>query len=728
MAPSSMDSTVGESRRPAQSDLDPRGEIHLPIGLPNAVDTLKTFVEAEGCFSPGFGSYGICFWLHDIEGKRLFAPTMKDLRCERGLSPEGFPIPWSEWDAAGVRVRSEVCQVRRASPAGEFQVVAVRVRLANPSRTERRVALFAALRPLGPAGWAVKALETGGDDAALLADGHPALVASQAASAAGVSCIDDVGRHALAGDVPPERAARSPDGDCSGALRFDMTLPANGVRELGFVCPVLPGRRAVGHAWAPGGENNYRETARLNPDEGGQLQPDPGLDGLRGLRVEALFDEARRYWKERIGRVALNLPDPRWNQAFAAIAGHVALCLNEGAPDVSAINYTTFNRDGVYNVNILQKAGVDELAVEAVEHFLAHPFNGRPYPEADNPGQDLWILGQQWLFTKDRAWLERVYPAARKLAALIRYVRTTPEPHWVELDGLRFGDEVPIDRRHQLEPGSCDGRHPEYTEAFDVAGLRAAAELAGALGLEAEAVAHRTLAEELFARYDRRFGSELANGYGRYCVLWPCRLYPLGKGKGFDRFRSVGRQKPNGWRYFPLATAHQGLLAGHREAAYGTLEEHLAHPQMRGWYVLDEGGDSGVGGWDRVRTTWNGKVAMPHGWAVAEFFLLLRDSLAFEDEGRLVLLGGVPEAWFRPQSAWSFAGLPTHFGRCGVTVTPDGNNAVLSLTGAMRSGRVALRLPATIEAVRRDGRLPERDGNGDVLLPADVREVVLERR
>ena len=36
--------------------LDPRGEIHIPIGIANSLDTLKTFVEAEGNFSPGGGA------------------------------------------------------------------------------------------------------------------------------------------------------------------------------------------------------------------------------------------------------------------------------------------------------------------------------------------------------------------------------------------------------------------------------------------------------------------------------------------------------------------------------------------------------------------------------------------------------------------------------------------------------------------------------------------------
>lgn len=49
----------------AAGPLDPRGKTHIPIGVPNTLDTLKTFVEAEGNFSPGVGSYRVYFWLYD---------------------------------------------------------------------------------------------------------------------------------------------------------------------------------------------------------------------------------------------------------------------------------------------------------------------------------------------------------------------------------------------------------------------------------------------------------------------------------------------------------------------------------------------------------------------------------------------------------------------------------------------------------------------------------------
>jgi hypothetical protein len=510
-------------------------------------------------------------------------------------------------------------------------------------------------------------------------------------------------------------------------------LKAGATTELGFVCPVLPGRRAVGHQWDGTSPLAQFDLNAPNPAEGGELQPDPGLDYYRQIAVDTLFTEATNYWRELAGRTRVAVPDPRWPQALAAIVGHAALEMNEGAPDVTVVNYNVFNRDGVYVANILQKFGRFDLAEQAIDNFLTHPFNGRVQVEADNPGQVLWVMGQHWLFSRDRRWLDRTYPAAAKLAAMIRYYRTTPGPHYVKATSLEVGDSLPPDRqdekpaqrRQTLKPGSCDGHHPEYTEAFDIAGLRAAAVLARAVGQAADADAADGLAVRLLDDYGRRFGTRLPASYGSYCVLWPCRLFPFHEGTASEQFRGVGTQSPTGWRYFPLATAHQGLLAGNREAGWGTLEKHLAHEQMAGWYAFDEGGRSGAGGWRHYRTRWNPDVAMPHGWAIAELWLLMRDSLAFEDGERLVLFGGVPAGWFTDRNGMTIEKLPTHFGPLGVRCRYAEGTLRLELSSECRPpAGFVLRLPTTFEATATSGNTPlARSPNGDIRIPSGTATV-----
>jgi hypothetical protein len=106
--------------------LDPRGTLHIPIGILDTVDALKTFVEAAGNFSPGCGSYRLYFWVFDHTTGKLIAPTMKDLSCTHGLTPEGYLISWSAWRAGELTVKTSVCEVQRRSPAGPIFVVGPR--------------------------------------------------------------------------------------------------------------------------------------------------------------------------------------------------------------------------------------------------------------------------------------------------------------------------------------------------------------------------------------------------------------------------------------------------------------------------------------------------------------------------------------------------------------------------------------------------------------------------
>ena len=725
---------LGAFAYPVTGSLDPRGRIHIPIGIPNTVDTLKTFVEAEGNFSPGVGSYGIYFWLFDRDAGKLVAPTLEAVPVRQGLAEGGLLIPWSEWQAGDIIVRTELCEAAIDAGGGQVFVVAARARLSNRGAGQRNVALYVALRPLGPAGWAVRQLQVD-DSGAFLVDGHTAIWADRKPARAGVLATDTVGALALGGRVPDTQAAHSETGDCSGAMLFDCVLPPGLAHQIGLVCPVLAGRRAARHHWVDLHFDALADVAELNPKEGGIPQPDPGLAFFRDLRVDTLFINAADFWNRFLEGIEIRMPDPRWGESLRVILAHAAMCMNEGAPDVAVVNYNVFNRDGMYIANIMQKAGRAALSRQILDYFVAHPFNGRAYPEADNPGQILWAIYQHWLLTRDEQWLRGIFPSVRKIAGMIRYYRTAPGPHWVGAGTLAYGEEVPAAQRQELKPGSCDGFHPEYTEAFDIAGLRGAAELAEALGNAGQAAEWRTLAESLFAAYDAKFGGNLAHGYGSYTVLWPCRLYPANGGKASEQFRNTGRQSPQSWRYFPLATAHQGLLAGNREAGHGTLEVHLAHEQMRGWYAFDEGGGSGSGGWHRLRTTWpcdrnkpgaNESVAMPHGWAIAEFWLLLRDSIVFEDGASLVLFPGVPAEWFHAPDGMRTKGLATYFGSLDLTCHPVAGGAELTLAGAQPPSGYVLRLPPELHAsVRRGSESLPVEASGDCLLPRGTNLVSL---
>jgi hypothetical protein len=67
--------------------------MHIPIGVPNSLDSLKPFVEAEGRFSPGVGSFGVSFWIYDSSDNKLWSPTMKAVPHTHGYGSAGAS-PW----------------------------------------------------------------------------------------------------------------------------------------------------------------------------------------------------------------------------------------------------------------------------------------------------------------------------------------------------------------------------------------------------------------------------------------------------------------------------------------------------------------------------------------------------------------------------------------------------------------------------------------------------------
>ena len=159
---------------------------------------------------------------------------------------------------------------------------------------------------------------------------------------------------------------------------------------------------------------------------------------------------------------------------------------------------------------------------------------------------------------------------------------------------------------------------------------------------------------------------------------------------------------------------------------------------MQGWYAFDEGGRSSSGGWHRVRTNWtrnvdkpgaNMSVAMPHGWAISELWLLMRDCLLFEDDkDRIVLLAGIPPEWFG--KTMEVKGMETYYGTCSFEWIPKDDATVLRLLGtASPPNGFVLRLPKELNAiVMIEDKNINIELDGGCILPTDTKEIYIQFR
>jgi hypothetical protein len=94
-----------------------------------------------------------------------------------------------------------------------------------------------------------------------------------------------------------------------------------------------------------------------------------------------------------------------------------------------------------------------------------------------------------------------------------------------------------------------------------------------------------------------------------------------------------------------------------------------------------------------------------HGWAAAEWLLLLRELLLFEEGDRLVLLAGLPAAWLERAGAVEAPAAPTVWGPLTLRASWSSDGTLmLTVTGAPGPpGGYEVCLPRPVRAATLDG-------------------------
>jgi hypothetical protein len=99
-----------------------------------------------------------------------------------------------------------------------------------------------------------------------------------------------------------------------------------------------------------------------------------------------------------------------------------------------------------------------------------------------------------------------------------------------------------------------------------------------------------------------------------------------------------------------------------------------------------------------------------HAWAAADWVLAVRNFFVREEEGEVILLSGVPEAWLRQEGATvSLGPTPTTFGPLTVVARREGEGVRVSWHGEERGGggRIRVGLPdfESVVAPRKKGEV-----------------------
>lgn len=707
--------------------LAPRSDRCVFLGEPGAPEATKTTVEPGNAFSPGMGTFGVTWWLlfpdcrpvdplpgDEPDGPGLFyAPETAPLASLRWSYEQGFlPIIHCETEVEGVAVRHTLFQDGTAAERSE--AVAARLRLRNVGRTPTRARVFIALRSLGPAGGPVRDLVVGDDDRSfwLARRKLPLLVLDRLPDVVGCG-IGDPAPFAREGNVPTEQEASDSDGWAFGLARYDLELSAGESWQVCLDCP--------------------------QPTHGNLEAELPGTAVARPEEFESRLAAHAELWRERLGKIELDVPDRQFRDAFFAGLQHMLTATVGDQARIAPLAYPLpWLRDSVFIMRCFDLAGQSDIARATTEYCVRNDFFGGCGAEGDAPGEGIWALTQYYRISRDQGWLVSVYPAIRRKVDWLYRMRraTAPIQVFVDTPTLAFthteraSGVICLAARDGIIMGAMDHGVDfslGWINQWAIGGLREAAFAARELDHDDDAAAWEAEAADLRAALVRYAEAHPEyNEHDRTVInpLWPSRAFedaPDLIAPAFDawwtKHRGDGerfRPEPH-WLYFELAQAHNALLLGQVERVWQVIRHRLTHQDLPGLFGWREGGD-GVGTRNAVfgvtiigqlRGCQRFESITPHGWSQAEMFLLQRAVLVEEWQDGLLLFGGVPADWLQPGARIAFASFPTWYGQVSaeLLIDSDAGLATVRASGLAPGIRARLRLFGQLveEAAGSDG-------------------------
>ncbi len=415
----------------------------------------------------------------------------------------------------------------------------------------------------------------------------------------------------------------------------------------------------------------------------------------RAAYASESFERVRDQWRERLGRVRLELPDHQERIVRSIRANLAYILINRDGPAIqpgSRCYERTWIRDGSLTSAALLSFGFEREVKEFLDWFAPFQYdNGKipccadhrgpdPVPEHDSHGQYIYAVKHVFDMTGDSDFLARHYPRMLKAVEYMEFLRAqrmtaefrdAPEG---DLRRAKFGI-LPESISH--EGYSAKPMHSYWDNFFAYKGIADAADTAELLGDRENASRLAALRDEFLASVQQSLARATAikgidflpgcvelgdfDATSTTIALQPCGMMrlldPVRLERTFERAWAnfvTRRDSAVAWRdYTPYEHRVVGsmVLLGHRQRALEMLDFFFA--DQRPSVQTGSAGGGGFRHWAEVvfrEPRKQGYVGdMPHTWCGSDFINSVTLMLAHADQvdGRetLVLGAGLPRSW-----------------------------------------------------------------------------------
>jgi hypothetical protein len=658
------------------------------VGIDGGSDT--GLLSEDGALEVGKGG----FTVEPFVVERGSATTWADVDAQPFLVDDELPMPGVAWRTPRWALRIT------AFGAGTPEDVRLTARYDVTNLTDRplSITLALAVRPfqvnppvqfLNTAGGASSIHDLAWGRGALTVNGTRTLYPLSAPARVAVQPFDagPLVPRLPAVDGRSRRDVHDDFGYASGALVYPLTLAAHASTTLGLVVPLTDG--------APG----------------------PVLAGRAPVQWLAREQaNAAAAWRGKLDRVTIRVPpeaQPLADTLHTALA-HILVSRDGPRLRPGTRAYArSWIRDGTMIAETLLRLGHAELAADYLRWYAPHQFaNGKvpccidargadPVPENDSPGEFLFLAGEVYRYTQDRALLAQLWP---HVEAAARYLETLRQSERFDGNGERGASFGLLPASISHEGYAAKPVHSYWDNFWALKGYASAAMLADALGRRDTArrldAARNQFRDELVAslrataaahRIDYLPGSVELGDFdptsstiafapgddARY--LPPELVAPT-----FERYwrefvaRRDGQSEWVTYTPYELRNVAAFLRLGWRGRAYALLDYFMDARRPLVWNQWPE-----VVARDSHHPLFVGDL--PHAWVASDFIRSVLDLFAYErSDGAILLAGGIPAAWL-DRAGVAIRGLRTPYGTVSYSlVRTDSRVAELTLTATGR--------------------------------------------
>ncbi|HEX6137502.1 MAG TPA: discoidin domain-containing protein [Casimicrobiaceae bacterium] len=651
-------------------------------------------LSEDGALEIGKGG----FTLEPFVVERGRVRTWADVDSQPFLVDDDLPMPGVQWSTPRWSLR--ITSFAAGTPVDVR--LAARYDVVNSTDQPLKITLALAVRPfqvnppaqfLNTAGGVAPIRELAWDGRALTVNGGrklyplapPGRVALRPFDAgplvAALATPDARSRHELRDDF----------GYASGVLFYPLTLAPRASATLGVVAPLA--------------------------DSAGPPAP-TGVAPAQWLTREQA--SAASAWRSKLERVTLRVPheaQPVADTLRTALA-HILVTRDAAMLRPGTRAYArSWIRDGTMIAESLLRLGHAGVAADYLRWYAPHQFaSGKvpccvdargadPVPENDSPGEFLFLAGEIYRYTGDRALLGEMWPHVEAAASYMEALRRSERDDTAR-GGVRSATFGLLPASISHEGYAAKPMHSYWDDFWALKGYTSAAMIADALG-------HGKAARRLAAARDE-FRGDLVASLRAAAAAHRIDYLPGSAELGdFDPASSTIAFAPGGdarylppelvaptferyWREFvarrdgavpwkeytpyELRTVATFVRLGWRERAHELLEFFMAGRRPPAWNQWPE-----VVAREPRQVLFVGDL--PHAWVASDYIRSVLDLFAYErgGDGAMVLAAGIPDAWL-DRAGVAIRGLRTPYGGLAYSLVRSAEGvAELTLTA---SGRV----------------------------------------